>query len=717
MEYLKYEVEDRTIAELLGIQNFTNEESAMLELIKNAYDAQAKCVTLDFNKDVLTISDDGVGMSASDIRKHWMHVGKSNKGYYSHSGLLERPRVLAGSKGVGRFALARLGNFVTLYTKKESERLVKWKTDWNESILDENSDELLSYTHGTKIEISSLRDHWTVRRISNLSDYLSVTYNDAQMCIKIFPQQKKPVEYIFMHPLLGITHVSTIRLSYDDKGYLRYQIDNDEFQESAGEYCTDLNIHNYSNSISILDELRGSNEFDLNEEELENCLKKLGGFKADLYFSLKSSTMADKENFKYKYDTLPNRFDYGIVLYRNAFSIASFEGRRDWLDLNKRVRSSPAAATHPTGSWRVRANQISGCVMIDKIRNPELKDMANRQGLEENIYYKLFVKILVIGISRFEEYRQHIIREVNRKNEKVVKSPTPMLDKVLKKTESIHQLTKTQIKDLKCELKIIKKETKYIERQKKEVEDRYHYDVRILNAFVTVGLKAAAMAHEAGNDQNSIDVNYDKIVNALKEYGFWDELNSPEKTMYIYKNVPQLLLRCKEINHKTYVFMNAMLEQIEKNKFQSGVLNVEKELERIAQKWMHNYSMIKIDVLANKMSPLQGTLDVFDTIFDNLILNTWQQNNASKQNVIITICASMVNGVLNMSYTDNGKGLSQKYLDNPRRILEVHETSRGNGHGLGMWIVNNTIHMTGGEIVEIDGHDGFMLKFYLGDRL
>lgn len=41
MERLKYIVEDSTIAELLGVQNFTNKESAILELVKNAYDAQA----------------------------------------------------------------------------------------------------------------------------------------------------------------------------------------------------------------------------------------------------------------------------------------------------------------------------------------------------------------------------------------------------------------------------------------------------------------------------------------------------------------------------------------------------------------------------------------------------------------------------------------------------------------------------------------------------
>ena len=49
MEYLNYTIEDKTIAELLGVQNFTSDESAILELVKNAYDARALNVTLEFS--------------------------------------------------------------------------------------------------------------------------------------------------------------------------------------------------------------------------------------------------------------------------------------------------------------------------------------------------------------------------------------------------------------------------------------------------------------------------------------------------------------------------------------------------------------------------------------------------------------------------------------------------------------------------------------------
>lgn len=81
MEKLQYIIEDETIAELLGVQNFSTDESAILELVKNAYDARASFVKLIFEKNSLTVIDDGIGMSIDDIKLKWMHVGKSTKDY------------------------------------------------------------------------------------------------------------------------------------------------------------------------------------------------------------------------------------------------------------------------------------------------------------------------------------------------------------------------------------------------------------------------------------------------------------------------------------------------------------------------------------------------------------------------------------------------------------------------------------------------------------
>ena len=744
MERLKYIVEDSTIAELLGVQNFTNKESAILELVKNAYDAQANnvsitfsdrsiviiddnatirksdanivCLSITFSDRSIVIIDDGIGMSKSTICENWMHVGKSDKGY-SLSGTEDNDgRVLAGSKGVGRFALARLGASVNVYSAKKGEIPVKWTTNWSESILDDLTNEE-NLPLGTRIEISALRDRWTEKSIKNLINYLSITCNDDRMQIKIYPNFGKGVSYIFKKPQIGKNFVTQIGLFYDASELkLYYTIKSDEFSNLAKNYCRSLDLQYFSNDVSILEELAGNTEIDSSDGELYSMLKELGNFSAELYFSLKTPTKQDVERFCYNYSALPDRYDEGVVLYRNAFSIASFDGEKDWLGLNQRSRKSPAAATHPTGAWRVRANQLSGKVEIDKKENYQLRDLANRQGLEENEYFKLFVKIITIGIAAFERYRQAIIRSIDKKNAPKPSPTTPMIDQILRgRNKEIH-LTSNETKALAQEISVVKAESKSFQDEKESTEKKYRYDVRILNVLATTGLKASSIAHELKNDRNSVSVNYQYIVDALKEYGFWEDLCSQEYTEYSYKNVPQLLSRNKAINQKIVAFMDTMLDEIEKKKFSPRSLSVNSIMENIKANWMRDYASLLINLNVDESVYFETSEDIFTAIFDNLILNSWQQNKASSQ-IVINISIHKVGSLLKIVYEDSGVGLPPKYINDPMRILEVHESSRENGHGLGMWIVHNTIRMTGGDVISIDGHNGFHFNFELGEKL
>ena len=716
MERLKYIVEDSTIAELLGVQNFTNKESAILELVKNAYDAQANNVSITFSDRSIVIIDDGIGMSKSTICENWMHVGKSDKGY-SLSGTEDNDgRVLAGSKGVGRFALARLGASVNVYSSKKGEIPVKWTTDWSESILDDLTNEE-NLPLGTRIEISALRDRWTEKSIKNLINYLSITCNDDRMQIKIYPNFGKGVSYIFKKPQIGKNFVTQIGLFYDASELkLYYTIKSDEFSNLAKNYCRSLDLQYFSNDVSILEELAGNTEIDSSDGELYSMLKELGNFSAELYFSLKTPTKQDVERFCYNYSALPDRYDEGVVLYRNAFSIASFDGEKDWLGLNQRSRKSPAAATHPTGAWRVRANQLSGKVEIDKKENYQLRDLANRQGLEENEYFKLFVKIITIGIAAFERYRQAIIRSIDKKNAPKPSPTTPMIDQILRgRNKEIH-LTSNETKALAQEISVVKAETKSFQDEKESTEKKYRYDVRILNVLATTGLKASSIAHELKNDRNSVSVNYQYIVEALKEYGFWEDLCSQEYTEYSYKNVPQLLSRNRAINQKIVAFMDTMLDEIEKKNFSPRSLSINSIMENIKANWMRDYASLLINLNVDESVYFETSEDIFTAIFDNLILNSWQQNKASSQ-IVISISIHKIGGLLKIVYEDSGVGLPPKYINDPMRILEVHESSRENGHGLGMWIVHNTIRMTGGDVISIDGHNGFHFNFELGEKL
>lgn len=711
-EKLQYVIEDNTIAELLGVQNFSTDESAILELVKNAYDSGASFVKLIFDDTHLTILDDGMGMNADDIRSKWMHVGKSTKDYNI---VLEnnQMRVLAGSKGVGRFALARLGRMISVISKKERCQCVEWKTDWMTSSISYNEDVA---EKGTKIVIADLRVRWNKTKVRSLIAFLSKTYNDTVMDIVVsHPEitEEKITPYI-TELIPGVNCLAKINLHYDCLHQsLTASVRSDEFSDDAKGYCKDIDLKNFSDTIGIFDELKGCNQWELSDQELREDLSRLGDFSAEFSFTINPSAV-DVEKFLYKHATLPREALKGVILYRNAFSISSYEGNKDWLGFGKRSRKSPASATHPTGSWRVRENQMAGKVEIDKQRNSVLQDLSNRQGLDENVYYELFVEIVLSGIKVFERYRQKIIRRINEKNVHIEEPSSPVSDKIVSNPGSVTTLTVEERRQLASEIKAYQKAHSEALRERNDVESRYKYDVRILNVLATLGLKASSIAHEVKNDRNSLADNIDNIIAALKKLKMWEELSSPENTGKSYQDVPYLLETIRKINSKVLAFMNTMLSEIEKKQFAISLQNVTEIINRIISAWSADYAWIKISFNIEADVFFTISEDYLQVIFDNLILNSIQQNENLNQ-LSISINLTLSGGFLLFNYSDNGRGLDKKYLKNPEKILEVHETTRKKGHGLGMWIVNNTVSMCGGEIIKINGNNGFSMTFTMGE--
>ena len=711
MEKLKYIVEDSILAELLGVQNFSNKESAILELVKNAFDANASKTKIVINKDRIEIVDDGCGMNRDDITRNWMHIGKSSKGY-EIEGVNGEKRVQAGSKGVGRFALARLGANVEVYSHKVNCESITWITDWNYSTLEDEEDYSCI---GTKVIITELRDKWTERVANNLAEYLGRTYCDNVMKIELFFRDKEiPIERVFEKPEKGVNFSSKINLSYcAEKRSLLCSVESDEFTEKAQKYCKN-NIFRYSNEIDLKKEYSDKSSDD-EDNDLDNLLVELGDFTAELYFGIDRVLTGDDERFLYKRKVLSNRYNYGIILYRNSFSISSYEGKKDWLGLGKRSRKSPAAATHPTGSWRVRENQISGVVKIDKKRNFYLQDLANRQGLDENNHYKLFVEIIHTGLAEFERYRQSLIRDINKKNKPEAKEDS-IIAKVVKTPGIIKTLTKDEESRFIDELKEFINEQREYKNNIANTEKRYKYDVRILNVLATSGLKATSIAHEMKNDRNKIDGNYDFIVKALKKYDMWEELCEPDNTKLAHLNVPELLKKNRDTGIKLLQFMDVMLEEVEKGQFFPEEHRIKELLDKVKNNWENDYAWITISVEVNNEIRFTIPEDVITVIFDNLILNSIQQNE-KRNRLEIKIRITISKDMLLVRYIDNGVGLPDKYKKNPMKILEPHETSRKKGHGLGMWIVNNTLNMSGGEVLDITSKNGFEIDFTIGGKL
>ena len=726
---LNYIVEDNIIAEVLGRNNFSTKESAILELIKNAYDAGSNKLNLIFKKSentgrlMLEIIDDGSGMNENDIRQAWMHVGKSTRDYKDS----DTGRIFAGSKGIGRFALARLGESVDMFTKKKNDVGYHWQTNWNSSEID------IDYniaSQGTKIQINELRDKWSSKSIKPLKNYISKTYRDSKMKISIIflvengESLEEETELIWTNPKIGENYLESITINYDSKNKKLYgQVLLDEFNDSVWK-MTNKNIKEYHFEQNMVDELKKEiskliieeedvDKKDITDEMIAELLKEVGSFKGELYFSLNNVTQVDKEKYEYKHDTLSNRFKGGVILYRNAFSIDSFEGRTDWLELGKRSSSSPAAASHPTGSWRVRRNQLSGYIIIDKEENACIEDISNRQGLVQNIHFKILKKIVVSALEEFEAYRQSIIRDIKKIKDKedstsVIKEVDieNKIDSFIDHSRSIEELTIQDLVEVRNRLLEYKNKFDDIMYEKLEVEENYRYEAQLLNVLATVQLKISSLSHELHNNRNTIAVNPQKIEDILRRKYNWEELKSEVPSS---RNIPSLLKNLKKDLEKVLDLSDTIIDENKKERFEPREYSLEVLVEEIVEKWKTQYNWVHFKTNFTGEDIIIISYDYLMIILDNLILNSVQVNECRKE-LEISVDFDYNKGKLLLEYSDNGEGLDKKYKNNPSKILNVHEGTREDGHGLGMWMVNNTVYKLNGNI-SIDGETkGFNLK-------
>ena len=107
LEPLRFKVKGR-IAQLLGAESVSDRFVAIMELIKNSYDADANRVKILFENvrsgtPSLTLSDDGMGMTSYELQNEWMVVGTDKKLRDPYSRRYRRRKI--GQKGIGRFAI------------------------------------------------------------------------------------------------------------------------------------------------------------------------------------------------------------------------------------------------------------------------------------------------------------------------------------------------------------------------------------------------------------------------------------------------------------------------------------------------------------------------------------------------------------------------------------------------------------------------------------
>lgn len=181
---------------ILGRDLITSPDIAILELVKNSYDAHATKVVITFDDDYLSIADNGKGMSKQDLINKWLFVAYSAKsdGTEDKSYRNKFKRHYAGAKGIGRMSCDRLARNLVLKTRSAEDNkteilYVDWQTfeinkkaEFNTiNIPHETTDIIPAFPSasniGTILEFKGLHDKWTRDDIKRLKKSLEKMVN------------------------------------------------------------------------------------------------------------------------------------------------------------------------------------------------------------------------------------------------------------------------------------------------------------------------------------------------------------------------------------------------------------------------------------------------------------------------------------------------------------------------------------------------------------
>lgn len=384
---------DSRVATQLGRESISSSLVAIIELVKNSYDADAENVNIKLiqrkNNKYLVIEDDGNGMSLSDVKDKWLRIGTDNKSKSDVS--LFKKRVLTGAKGLGRLGLDRLCKRFLLQTSTKqcnsiTELYINWKryerTGRDISSIDNEMTGLSKPLKdffgefpikeklcGSRLVLFGLKDNWNI-------DFLKRLKKELQLLVSPFDSDKS----------FSVT-IDTSQTSIEFDG----KIDSEAILDAAEAVLIAKVINESQTSISISfpDDPDWDKSF-IDQAWTDQVYDKAycGPLELKVYFMPAKSENLDKiandfsiENKDYKNFVRNNQ---GIRIYRDKFRVKPYgdpSGEGDWLNLALRRVQNPQGVSQL--GWKIGYNQIVGAVFISRISNPELNDQTNREGLTE----------------------------------------------------------------------------------------------------------------------------------------------------------------------------------------------------------------------------------------------------------------------------------------------------------------------------------------------
>lgn len=757
MEKLKYKISSRTTI-LIGREGVSRADGAIIELIKNTYDADADfCyIAFDVENDTLYILDNGVGMTRDVIETSWMLIGTDNKKY---SFVSEGHRVKSGEKGIGRFALDRLGRKCVMYTKNKAEALIYWYNDWDKfeetgktldeieadfEYLDKDYSSVIpdyikkhiyqlssakrkeaeetgkptpefSLETGTLFKISGLRDKWSANDINKIYKVLGFLVPPGEQTQYYIFAQKDPEQEIEEIECEAIDDYDyKVKAEFDGEKVIA-TIDRNEFDLNVMPkeiFSTEpfkiepYTLKDFTNREfkveKTLSELTGNTD-----KEFLKKAKEVGPFTFQYLFM---KLAGGEGNYYYK-PVNANRKLWmeehgGIKIYRDNFVVRPYGDAKsksyDWLGLDARKGVNPVAISHKSGQWHANNSQIQGTVLISRIKNESILDKSSREGIIENDHFEVLSNILISIISLFEKDRAYIVsnikkyRDMKNKNNETKEQASEIADEVLKRGNSKNSKKTEQEQKTEQLAKALK--------IYKEEQEELISEIKLLRALATNGLMTTSMVHDL------------KTINSLlvtRVNGFKIAVNMKDN---------ELIMRNLEDLKNNDEFLKAWITVITTQSNRDRRKRRKKDMSKTIE------SAIKLldPILIRKKVKIEFSTDgiiankrIFETDFDSIIYNliinsieSFEHTKCEQRKINISIeCGDK----FIIHYLDNGQGLSDAFASNPYEIFKYGTTSKydanGNqiGTGLGMFIVASSINEYNGTYTITKVKDGFGL--------
>lgn len=839
MEQIQFAVSAKT-ARLIGRENISDVDGAIVELIKNSYDADADAVFVFFNipfpsvpkeisfelankvfadsvscllkyysnmgeslvkkeklnaededglakllfkQNQIIIMDNGHGMDEEILRTSWMNIGTNDK---EERRISPKGRIKTGAKGIGRFALDKLSTKTVVYTKNKADSLKMWQIDWEQfdsaEMLNEVSASIddcegafqdyvnrfsegrfgvldeYNWDSGTIICLNPTRETWSTeyfqkvnRNLKSIFPFTNTSKYDIYVTNVFYPElsfnnerfslEKDEYDYKIEAKFDGIdnVHVEMQRNEIDVRRMKAAHTVKDieqsielifsNFWKREAFTKKDHKKSDYAKTVCI--DFSASGQTELNKA----LIGSIGSFKAELYFLKNAPSHYEivKPISSDKRKKVLKNYS-GIKLYRDGFKVRPYgdEGTSefDWLQLGLRAQRSPAAVSHPNGSWRVRSNQIIGSVHIRKDSNPNLFDMANREGLAVNDTYRAFVIILQKVLEIFEADRQYIFKEYAswiKEKERAVSKTTEIVQSSIKESEDEDNQTSDSSISTSDDKHNSQNEYAYSKAEyQKAVADlekerqRREKAMETMMLYSSSGVMTNTFSHEISKlmtDFGSRTQQFRAVIKRLLgEEGYkGNPIFDPFLLMEKSEKVDTLLEN----------WLGVMMNGTGDKAFSKKKINPIQCIQKILDNWNQ---LLKEKSITVQNVKYEGDLSHYSCSFseiemiivmNNFLLNSaWFLEKMIGVERIISVTVKQEENVTVILLENNGPPLDDKFANNPDCIFEAGVSAKilgdgSKGSGIGLWMVHTLVYDNSGEIHPIEKDDGFGLRMTL----